>query len=373
MSNSSNQQAGPPLGRDYRVWGWLGAFACLILILWLLQSILLPFAAGMAIAYFLNPLAERIQRCGVPRWAAASLILLAFCLAMIMGVLLLLPMLEEQIVRFAQSLPEVGRTLIRRAQPILEHLSERLSPENMDQLHAAFNDYVADIARRVGVFISKLLSGSLVVINLLALVFITPIVAFYLLRDWPTLVEKVDHWLPREHAKVIREQLREIDLMLAGFLRGQALVCLSLGAFYAVSLTAVGLNVGLVVGFTAGMISFIPYLGSISGFVIGVGLAIAQSPDWSLPILVASVFLVGQLLESYVLSPKLVGEKIGLHPVWVIFALLSGGTLFGFLGLLIALPVAAVIGVLTRFFLGRYLDSPYYKGRRSHSPDADAS
>ncbi|GHU04327.1 AI-2E family transporter [Alphaproteobacteria bacterium] len=360
-------------GRDRRLWGWLCAFVCLALALWLLQSILLPFAAGIAIAYFLNPLAERIQKWGLPRWAAASLILAVFSLGFLAFILALAPVLEEQAIRFAHSLPDAGRTLVQRVRPFLERLTERLSPEDMERVRDAVGNYAGTAVKGVGTFAAGILTSSLVVINILSLAFITPVVAFYLLRDWPVLVEKADRWLPREHAEVIREQLRQIDAMLAGFLRGQGMVCLSLGAFYAISLTAVGLNVGLVVGFSAGAVSFIPYLGSISGFVVGVGLAAAQSPDWTLPVLTALVFLVGQVLEGYVLSPKLVGEKIGLHPVWVIFALLSGGALFGFLGLLIAMPLAAVVGVLTRFFLARYLNSSYYKGRGEASPpDSDA-
>jgi len=183
-----------------------------------------------------------------------------------------------------------------------------------------------------------------------------------MLLDWPKITERVDHWLPRHHADTIRTQLSAINEILSGFVRGQALLCLTLGAFYGIGLTAVGLDLGLVVGFGAGMVSFIPYVGSTSGFLIGVGLAFAQSPDWTLPLMVGGVFLAGNLLEGNVLSPKLVGEKIGLHPVWVIFALLSGSALFGFLGVLLALPVAAVVGVLTRFALDRYLSSSLYSG-----------
>lgn len=214
----------------------------------------------------------------------------------------------------------------------------------------------------LGIFFSRLLTGSLVVVNVLSLIFITPVVTFYLLRDWDGVTKRVDAWLPRNHAATIRQQLGEIDFILASFVRGQALVCLILGTYYAVGLTVVGLDLGLVVGFAAGLFSFIPYLGTISGFLVGTALALAQSQDWMLVAMVAGVFLVGNLLEGYVLAPKLVGEKIGLHPVWVIFALLAGGALFGFLGILLALPVAAVIGVLARFALARYMLSSLYYG-----------
>jgi predicted PurR-regulated permease PerM len=206
------------------------------------------------------------------------------------------------------------------------------------------------------------LTGSLVVVNILSLLFITPIVTFYMLRDWDVMVSKVNAWLPRQHAETIRIQLREIDRTLAGFVRGQATVCLALGTFYGVGLTAVGLDLGLIIGLGSGLVSFIPYLGTLSGFVIGVALAFAQAQDWHLPAMVAGVFIVGQVLEGNFLTPKLVGDKVGLHPVWVMFALLAGATLFGFVGVLLAVPVSAVIGVLVRFGLSRYLVSPLYKG-----------
>jgi predicted PurR-regulated permease PerM len=209
---------------------------------------------------------------------------------------------------------------------------------------------------------SHLVTGSLAVFNVLSLVFITPVVTFYLLRDWKTVTRLVDSWLPRAHAETIRTQLRAIDVTLAGFVRGQAMVCVALASFYGLGLTVVGLDLGLVVGLAAGLGSFIPYFGTVSGFVVGLGLAVAQSQDWTLAAMVAGVFVVGNLLEGNILAPKLVGEKIGLHPVWVIFALLAGGALFGFLGILLALPVTAVIGVLTRFALSRYLESSLYRG-----------
>jgi predicted PurR-regulated permease PerM len=202
-------------------------------------------------------------------------------------------------------------------------------------------------------------------------VFITPVVTFYLLRDWRGFTRNIDHWLPRAHAQTIREQLVAIDHILACFVRGQALVCLSLGAVYGIGLSVIGLQLGLIVGAIAGMLSFVPYMGTLTGLVVATGLALAQTQDWVLPVEVAGVFAVGNILEGYVLSPKLVGNRIGLHPVWIIFALLSGGALFGFLGILLALPVAAVTGVLARFALSRYLASGFYASEESgEGPDS---
>src|SRR5690606_34210818 len=198
--------------------------------------------------------------------------------------------------------------------------------------------------------------------NLLALLFITPIVAFFLLRDWDDIVGRLDKWLPRPWAGVIREQAALIDETLAGFVRGQALVCLFLGTFYAVVLTVVGLDFGITIGLITGILSFIPYVGTTFGFVTSIAVAFAQFSEWLPILLVAGLFIAGQAIEGNFLTPKLVGDRVGLHPVWVIFALLAAGSLFGFVGVLLAIPVAAVIGVLARFVLGRYLTSRYYRG-----------
>ena len=210
--------------------------------------------------------------------------------------------------------------------------------------------------------IAGVVTSSVALANLLSLLFITPVVAFYLLRDWDRLKNQTNSLLPQRHAETIRQQLALVDRTLAGFVRGQATVCLVLAAYYGIGLTVIGVDFGLVVGIGIGLISFIPYLGSITGFVVSVGIALAQFDSW-LPVgLVVGLFAFGQFLEGYVLTPRLVGDRVGLHPVWVIFALLAGGSLFGFVGLLLAVPAAAVIGVLTRFAVLRYRKSRYYQG-----------
>ena len=341
---------------------WLIGLAATLVLLWLLRGVLLPFVAGMAIAYFLDPVVRRFGRLGASRTVAALVIELVFFLLVGLALVVLVPLIEDQVVHFVQKLPAYAQALLRRAEPVWRTATAYLSAKDLERLSAAASDYAGTVVGWLGRFFTEVVSGSLMVVNVVMLVFVTPVVAFYLLRDWPVITAKVDVWLPRSHAQVIRQQLQAIDTILAGFVRGQALVCLALGTFYGLGLSLVGLDLGLVVGFGAGIFSFIPYLGTISGFVIGVGLALAQSQDWSLAAMVAGVFLVGNLLEGNVLAPKLVGEKIGLHPGWVIFALLSGGALFGFLGILLALPVAAVVGVLTRFALAGYMDSPIYSG-----------
>ncbi len=351
-----------PMSREGKLRFWLIGLAVFLLLLYLLRGILLPFVAGMAISYFLDPVAYRLERAGMSRTMAAVLIEFVFFLFVGLAIFLLAPVVEDQVVSFAQKVPSYAQQLMHRGEPLWRSAKTYLSAKDIDRLRSAAGEYAGTVVSWVGAFFTHLLTGSLAVVNLLSLIFITPVVTFYMLRDWHGMTSRIDNWLPRRQANTIRQQLAEINAILSGFVRGQALVCLALGSFYGLGLTAVGLDLGLVVGFTAGLISFIPYLGTISGFVVGIGLALAQSQDWSLAAMVAGVFLVGNLIEGNVLAPKLVGEKIGLHPVWVIFALLAGGALFGFLGVLLALPVAAVVGVLARFSLSRYMASSLYSG-----------
>jgi predicted PurR-regulated permease PerM len=341
---------------------WLIGLAVFLALLWLLKGMLLPFVAGLVIAYFLDPLADRLERAGLSRTLATALITGGFFLAFIGLLVVLAPLIEHQVVEFAHRVPGYVETLSERIEPLIAEIKRKLSKGDIERLRSSAGDY-AGTAVTWGLGVLKgLVSGGLALANLLSLLFITPILTFYLVHDWDHLVAKVDSWLPRHHAQTIRTQICEIDRTISGFVRGQATVCLALAAFYGLGLTVVGLDLGLVIGMGAGLISFVPYLGVISGFVTGVALGFAQTQSWELPALVAAVFAVGQVLEGNFLTPRLVGNKVGLHPVWIMFALLAFGNLFGFVGLLLAVPVAAVIGVLVRFALSRYLDSPLYHG-----------
>ncbi|MGE5514672.1 MAG: AI-2E family transporter [Bacteroidota bacterium] len=344
---------------------WLIGFAVALALLYLLRGMLLPFVAGMAVAYFLDPLADRLERSGLSRLAATGMITAVFFLVVVLALIILVPVIEDQVLAFVHKVPGYMDTLNERLQPLLLEAKKRLSPRDIEKLRSSAGEYAGTAVSWALGAARGFLTGSLAVFNVLSLVFITPVVTFYLLRDWDKMVGKVDGWLPRDHADTIRGQMREINRTLSGFIRGQATVCLCLGMIYGIGLSVVGLDLGLVIGMASGMLSFIPYLGSITGFVTGMGLALAQGPDWHLPAMVAGVFVVGQVAEGNFLTPKLVGDKVGLHPVWIMFALLAFAALFGFVGLLLAVPVAAVIGVLVRFALGRYLSSPLYHG---HSP-----
>ncbi|MEQ8333940.1 AI-2E family transporter [Nisaea sp.] len=337
---------------------WAGLLIALLLALYVLKSVLVPFVAGMAIAYFLDPLVDRCERLRMSRTAGTVVVLLGFFLAGLGALLLLVPLVQAQAVLLAEKLPGYLERLLAFADPIVSMARSWLGNGGAEELN------LSAIAAKAGTWLisvaGQLLSGGAALANLLSLTIITPIVAFYLLRDWDRIVAAVDGWLPRAQAKTIREQARIIDETLASFVRGQGSVCLILGGFYAVGLSLAGLDFGVIIGLFSGLISFVPFVGSIFGGLLSIGLAAMQFDGLTPIAIVAAIFVAGQAVEGNFLTPNLVGEAVGLHPVWVIFALLAGGALFGFLGILIAVPVAAVLGVVIRFALSRYLASPLH-------------
>ncbi len=336
------------------------------------RGALTPFIAGMAVAYLLDPLADRLEALRCPRTVAVLIILGSFLAVIVIAAMILFPILQVQIVELIARVPGYIQKLRDAAEPLLARFQASLSQDEIDKLRSALGSYAGNIAGWLGQIVGGLWSGGLALFNALSLVVIMPVVAFYLLRDWDRIVARIDALLPRDAADTIREQVREIDSRLSGFLRGQASVCLALGTWYAAGLTIVGLDFGLLVGLGAGLISFVPYLGTGLGLVVGLGLAYSQYSEW-LPIgLVAGVFVIGQILEGYVLTPRLVGQRVGLHPVWVLFALMAGGALLGFTGVLLAVPAAAVIGVLVRFATQRYLQSPLYRSHGERRGDGPA-
>ena len=350
------------MSRDRHLAIWLAVLAVFCILVYLLRSMLLPFVAGMGVAYFLDPVADRLEKWGLSRTLATSLITAAFFAAVIVLLILLVPLLEGQVVAFIGRLPGYAASLREYAGPLLERLQAALTASDMDSLGDAAGAYAGQAIKWIGTILSNVWSGGVALFQLISLIVITPLVSFYLLRDWDRIVERIDSYLPRDSAPAIHDQLGKIDRILAGFIRGQATVCLILGVFYAVGLSLVGLEFGLLIGLGTGLISFIPYFGMMVGLAVGFGVALAQFSELGSVALVAAVFAVGQVAEGNFLTPKLVGDRVGLHPVWVIFALLAGGTLFGFTGILLAVPAAAVIGVLARFALESYRDSRLYEG-----------
>lgn len=348
-------------GRRQRLFLILGALAAFAFALHLFASILLPFVLGALIAYLLDPLADRLEAVGVPRSLAAVLLVVAMLALIVAFFLLLYPLILAQLMILLQLVPQYIRSITILIQESLLWLEERLGPEFVDQRlrQLALNQVTAMLGWVTGA-VASVVGGGVQLFNVLMLVVVTPIVAFYLLRDWPKMVANVDSWVPRRYVGTVREVAREIDRVLSAWVRGQALVCLIFAVFYAVALTAAGLQLGLIVGLTAGIISFIPYVGTLTGFVIGVGMALAQFTDWRDVAVIAGIFVFGNIIEGYVIYPRLLGERVELHAVWVLFALFAGGAVLGFIGVLLAVPAAAAIGVVARYWLKRYRASPLY-------------
>jgi len=353
-----------PMNLQRQVLFWIGALVVFVFLTWILSDALLPFIAGMALAYFLNPLADWLERYGLNRLVATLLVTGFFILFFVIVAIIVVPLLGTQLFAFIQRIPEY----VTRLQDLIvteanqEWLKRMIGNDTLD-LRKSVGDIVGQGATLAGTFVQGLWSGGRALISVVAVLVVTPIVTLYLLLDWHRMVGKVDSWLPRQHRNAIRGLAREIDAALAGFIRGQALVSLILGSFYAVALTLVGLNFGLLIGFAAGLLNFVPYLGSTTGLLIAGGVALAQFwPDWPWIIAVIGIFFFGQFVEGYFLQPKLVGDRVGLHPVWLIFSLFAFGYLLGFVGVLVAVPLAAAAGVLVRFALRQYLASPLYTG-----------
>jgi predicted PurR-regulated permease PerM len=359
MIERDNPGPAPHTGMDLR-WQWLILLFVVGAIVYLLSPVLMPFVAAALFAYLADPVVDRLER-WMGRSLAVSLVFLVVIVIMVVIVLLLVPFIERQIGSFLTQLPIWVDWFQTRATPWLE-ARFGISPDILDTQKIL--DALRENWKEAGGFAATLLarvskSGMAVVGWALNLVMI-PVVAFYLLRDWDVLVARIASLIPRSVAPVVTRLARESDDVLGAFLRGQLSVMVALGAFYGVGLWMVGISVGPLIGMVAGLISFVPYLGAITGVVMGVIAALVQYQDWTHVLLVLGVFAVGQTLEGYVLVPRLVGEKIGLHPVAVIFAVLAGGELFGFLGVLLALPVASVVVVVLRYVYERYTTSELY-------------
>ena len=337
---------------------WIVITCILFLAIYTLSSVLMPFVAGMILAYLLDPLVDRVEKIGIRRSLSTFFVLTIFFVCSAGSSLLLLPVILNQLSNLTSFLP----TLISNLEPFMRQVrslvDNAIKADNSNQLSLP----VADILNWAGGFLTEIISSSLAFANLLSLIIITPIVAFYLLRDWDLIINKVKSWMPITQKVKIVEQVVKVDRSLSALVRGQGTVCLILALYYSVSLTAVGLQFGILIGIFAGIVSFIPFVGAILGAIFSIGFSIIQFETYTPILLVAGIFLVGQVLEGNFLTPKLIGEAVGLHPVWVIFALLTGATLFGFLGVLLALPIAVVVAVLIRFSLRSYLESEIYSG-----------
>jgi predicted PurR-regulated permease PerM len=340
---------------------WSAALAVFIGLLWLLSPILLPFVLGMAIAYLLDPLNRRLTKRGMSRTLASFVILAGFVLAFVLLLLLITPPLMRQLSSFIDNAPAYAQRLQALVSDPDHPWLKRVVGDNLASWSAG--DIMNQAMGYVTGVLASLWAKGQALISIFSLLIITPVVAFYLGCDWDRIVTSVDHLIPLPQRETVRGLAREIDASISAYVHGQSGVCLILGSYYAVGLTLAGLNFGFLIGVVCGLISFIPYVGSLTALVVSLCVAIAQFfPEWGRIVIVIAVVLVGQFLEGNVLSPKLVGHSVGLHPVWLMFALFAFSYLFGFVGLLLAVPLAAVAGVLIRFALQRYLASPLYTG-----------
>ena len=337
---------------------WTIAASILLIFLWLLGDILLPFVLGAAIAYLLDPIVDRLERLGTGRVLGTILIIMAAFFVLFFIFLLLIPLVIDQFRLLVAAVPD----LVTSVQALVLNQIASISPES-EALNSTVSNLSTMAQEKLGIIFGSVMASAISLIDVIMLMVITPVVAVYLLVDWDRILEKINELLPLDHASVVRSLASEIDSTLSAFVRGMIAVCLVLGIYYATALSLIGLEFGLIIGFIAGLVSFIPYVGALLGGVLAIGLALIQFwGDFELVALVVGVFIVGQIFEGNILTPKLVGNSVGLHPVSLILALSLFGAFFGFIGLLLAVPLAASAGVILRFFIKKYKMSRLFLG-----------
>ncbi len=349
---------------DTRRWVWMGGVILLFAFVYLLHPILTPFLVALLLAYLFDPLVDRLEKLGLSRTWGVIAVFVLFGVIVMTLLLVLVPMLAKQLFRLYELAPQMLDWLQHTAMPWAQSkLGFAEGFWKFDKVKAAISEHMGQTTDIVGMVLSHATASGLALIGWLANLVLIPVVSFYLLRDWDLMMAKVRSLLPRDREERVMSLTGECHEVLGAFVRGQLLVMLALGVIYAAGLMAVGLELGLLIGLIAGLAAIVPYM----GFVIGIGAALVAGlfqfgGDLYPMIGIVAVFMVGQALEGMVLTPLLVGDRIGLHPVAVIFAILAGGELFGFTGILLALPVAAVIMVLVRHVHDLYKDSDIYSG-----------
>ncbi len=349
--------------KERQIWLWIGLGIAFIGGLYLLKSILMPFLTGLLVAYAMNPAVRFFERWGISRGLGTAFMVLSFFFSIGLLLFIAIPFIQTELLYLASRVPQYGERLLAAVKPLLDEASHYIQPTDIERLRSLASSYMGEVLTWGIRLLAGILTNSLALANLISLIVVTPVVAFYCLRDWGKIITTIDSWLPRPYESTLRHLFQEMNTTIGGFARGQALVCLIVGIYYSIALTLANLDFSLVVGVVIGIMAFIPYVGALFGFMLSIGIALSQFSDWESVGIIAGIFLVGQTLEGYLLIPYFVGDRIRLHPVWVIFALLAGGFLYGFVGILFALPVAAAIGVLVRYGLQTYLKSPYYLGK----------
>ncbi|MEP7240513.1 MAG: AI-2E family transporter [Devosia sp.] len=345
---------------------WVGFTAVVILLIWLFRPILLPFVLGIALAYILNPLVNAAIRLGLKRGWASAIVLLAGVGVIVALLILVIPVIASQVAGLAARLPEYAGNLQNLVQSLTPQLSDWLGPVQVAELQKSFSQFIGTGVEFIGNLTGQIAASGLTVLNTIAVLFLTPVVAFYLLIDWDRMVKSVDELLPREHRREIRQVLDQINTAIAGVIRGQGGVVLALCIYYTTALSLTGLNFGLAIGLLTGLLSFVPFLGFLSGLVVAMAIALVQfAPNWWFVAIVFSVYAIGTFLEGNVLYPRLVGQSININPVWLMFSLFAFAFLFGLVGLVLAVPLSAIAATLIRYAVRRYKQSILYGGERS--------
>lgn len=351
MALSTNAQAG----------FWVGFFALFIGFIWIFNSILTPFILGIIIAYLLDPVMRRFSIKGVPRWASALAILTLFFGTLGLLFILVAPLAVRQMQMLIEQTPTYIQNLMEYFGPYLGWIEDRMGPDYINQIGEYLKGNADKLMGVTGGIVGGVAAGGKFVVGAATTMALTPLVAFFMMKEWPGIVKWVESLYPRQHAALIRNLLKQIDTKVAGFIRGQITVAFTLGVIYAIALSIAGLNYGFLIGLGAGIFSIIPLVGSTLGLVVGIVVAWFQTGDLVYTGIIAAIFMAGQFIEGNFLAPKMVGDSVGLHPLWVMFALLAGGSLFGIVGMLLAVPVASVISVLLGFAIDQYKASALYQ------------
>ncbi|MGB4107292.1 MAG: AI-2E family transporter [Alphaproteobacteria bacterium] len=346
--------------RHFIFWGL--AFASFLLLVFVFGDVLLPFILGMVIAYLLNPAVNALGRWKIRRGPAALLIIFVFSVIVAILLALTVPVITREIIELCNNIPAYLDKLEGLLAPQRARLEAFLYPEGAPAMTDIVKEHSATAAAAAGYIAGGVAQGGQLFLHVIGIIVVTPIVAYFMMKEWPRITAWVRDLMPPKHKDTIMNLFREIDTKLSGFIRGQVTVAIILATSYAIALSLLGLKYGFLIGVAAGLLSIIPMVGSVGGLFVGTLAAWLQTGEWQFAVAVASVFIVGQIIEGNLLTPKIVGDRVGLHPLWIFFALMAGASLLGFLGLLIAVPVAAVISVLAAFGIRQYKSSPFYKG-----------
>lgn len=340
---------------------WAGAAALFVTFIWIFKSVLMPFVLGIVIAYLLNPLVKRFSTRGIKRTTSTILILVVFFVLMTLLVVFTAPIIAKESKDLIAALPGYMDQLFVLIEPYKEWIKANIGGDYIAESKTFLKENMSKILSVSGGIAGGIAAGGQAVLGLLTTLVLTPLVAFFMMKEWPAITGWVEGLIPRQHEKMVQDLITQIDKKLAGFIRGQLTVAFLLGLIYAVALTVADLNYGFLIGITAGLLSIIPLVGSTLGLIVSVAVAWFQAGTIEYVSIIAAIFVVGQIIEGNILSPKLLGDSVGLHPLWILFALMAGGSLFGILGMLLAVPVAAVVGVFASFGIMQYKKSAFYK------------